>query len=182
MSSLTRLFARFRRDEDGYLVTEAVLMIPFLIWGYLALYTYWDTYRAMTGSQKASYTISDMISREQTPVNTAYINGMKSTMDYMMGGGLQSQLRVTSVAYEADGNQMLVEWSRSTVSALRPPLTTATLQPLRTSIPDMSDGDTIVLVETWVPYQPSLNVGIPDQVFQEFIVTRPRFAPRIVFQ
>lgn len=183
MTSLSRLFARYRREEDGYMVIEAVLVIPFLLWSYLALYTYWDAYRAMTVSQKASYTISDMISREQLPVNAAYITGMKRTMDYMLYRNLAATLRVSSVAFEQDDNSMRIEWSRSTANATHPALTTATLQPMRDSIPAMSDGDTIILVETWVPYEPSLRIGLEEgMTFQEFIVTRPRFAPRITFQ
>jgi Flp pilus assembly protein TadG len=182
LRSLARHLSRFRRSEDGYVVVEAVLIVPFLLWGYLALYTYWDTYRAMTLSQKASYTIADMISREQAPVNAAYITGMRSTMNYMMGNGLTASLRVSSVVYTAADDRMAIEWSRSTNNASYPPLNNGTLQALVDRIPDMSDGDTIVLVESWTPYDPSLEVGIPDQLFAEFIVTRPRFAPRIIYQ
>lgn len=179
---LSRSVRRFRREEGGYMVIEAALILPFLLWAYLALYTYWDTYRAMTNSQKASYTISDMISREQVPVDAAYIDGMRRTMDYVMGGGLQSVIRVSSVRWSELNGRFEIEWSSSTSPATKPALTTDTLQPLASRIPAMVDGDTVVLVETTVPYQPSLDVGLPDQTFEEFIVTRPRFAPRIVFE
>ncbi len=182
MSSLARLLARFRRAEEGSLIVEAILTLPFLLWAYLALYTYWDAYRAMTMSQKAAYTVSDMISREQTPINAAYITGMKDTLDYMMSRDFPSVLRVSSVVYEIDNAQMQIEWSRSTDSAGAPALTTAALQDLVPYIPAMNDGDTIILVESWVEFTPALRIGLEDTTYREFIVTRPRFAPRIVLQ
>jgi hypothetical protein len=182
MSSLARQLGRFRRAEDGTLVVEAMLTIPFLLWAYLALYTYWDAYRAMTMSQKAAYTVSDMISREQNPINTAYITGMKDTLDYMMSRDFPSVMRVSSVVYEIDNAEMRIEWSRSTDPTGKPELTTSTLQDLVPSIPEMNDGDTIILVETWVEFTPALQIGLEDQTYREFIVTRPRFAPRITMQ
>lgn len=164
------------------MVVEAVLSLPLLLWAYLALYTYWDAYRTMTMSQKAAYTISDMISREQTPINNAYITGMKNTFDYMMSRDFTSTLRVSSVVYEIDNAEMRIEWSRSTDTNRAPVLTTATLQDLVDHIPDMSDGDTVVVVETWLDFEPALNIGLENQTYREFIVTRPRFAPRITLQ
>jgi Flp pilus assembly protein TadG len=182
MRLFSPMLQRFRRSEDGTIVIESLLIIPFLLWAYLALYTYWDAYRAMTMSQKAAYTISDMISREQTPVNSAYILGMKNTMDYMLSRDFDTTLRVSSVVYEVDNNEMRIEWSRSTNSALTPELTTASLQALVPQIPEMNDGDTVILVETWVEFEPALRIGLEDTTYREFIVTRPRFAPRITIQ
>lgn len=179
MISLSHLLRRFRRSEEGTLVIEAMLMIPFLMWAYLALYAYWDAYRTMTMTQKAAYTVSDMISREQAPINAAYITGMKNTLDYMMGRDFPSTMRVSSVVYEIDNNEMRIEWSRSTNTMQKPQLTTATLQDLVPHIPAMTDGDTIILVETWVEFEPALHIGLEAQTYKEFIVTRPRFAPRI---
>jgi hypothetical protein len=46
----------------------------------------------------------------------------------------------------------------------------------------MNDGDTVILVETWVEFEPALRIGLEDTTYREFIVTRPRFAPRITIQ
>ena len=81
MSRLHRLTHRFRRDEAGTLMAEAVLVLPFMLWSYLALFVYWDSYRAVNTVQKAAYTVSDMISRERTSVTEAYIVGMDSIIN-----------------------------------------------------------------------------------------------------
>ncbi len=183
MSPVTQRLRRFlKTEEDGSFIVEAVLVLPLLLWAYLGLFTYWDAYRAMTLSQKAGYTVSDMISREQTPVNAAYFAGMKQTLDYMLFREFPSRMRVSSVVYELDTDLMSIEWSHSTAPSAVAPLTNETLQGLASHIPEMSDGDTVILLETWVDFEPALNIGLANTTFQEFIVTRPRFAPRIVMQ
>jgi hypothetical protein len=87
-------------------------------------------------------------------------------------------MRVTSITYSGVRNRFEVLWSRSPYNAM-PQLTTNTLQNYRTKIPNMTDGDTVVILETALPYKPSFSVGMPDQVFRQFIVTRPRFYPRV---
>ncbi len=182
MRQLHRLLRRFAMGEQGYMVVEATLMLPFLFWGYLALYSYWDAYRVMTDVQKAAYTISDLITRQQTPVNANFINGMRLTMDSMLGVGLNTELRVTSLTWSETNGRYEVLWS-STSGTTNPQMTTPGLIPLRSQIPEMFDGDTAILVETWVDYEPAMTLGgVGDMTFEEFIVTRPRFAPSIIWQ
>ena len=82
-----RLRRFLRQDESGTLMAEAVLVLPFMLWSYLALFVYWDSYRAVNTVQKAAYTISDMISREMLPVNQTYVNGMRTMMEYLIDHG-----------------------------------------------------------------------------------------------
>ncbi len=42
-----RLRRFLRQDESGALMAEAVLVLPFMLWSYLALFVYWDSYRAV---------------------------------------------------------------------------------------------------------------------------------------
>lgn len=177
---LRRLTAPLRR-EDGSLVIESVLVLPFLFWGYIGLYTYWDAYRALTTMQKATYAISDLISREQRTINAAYINGMRRVMNSMLANGDTTELRVSSVTFSAVRDQYEVQWSNSP-SGLMQPLTTSTLQGYLNRVPVMNDGDTAIIVETRVRYEPNIQYGLDPQTFEQFVVTRPRFVPRIVFQ
>jgi hypothetical protein len=63
-----------------------------------------------------------------------------------------------------------------------PALTTTSLQPLATKIPLLADGDSIILVETWAEFTPFMDVYLTDEEFKQFIVTKPRFVPRICLQ
>lgn len=187
LSRLTNALRRFRREDEGNFVLEAVLIIPFLLWGYIALYSYWGAYRTMTDLQKVSYTISDLISREQTTINAGYITGARNTMNAMLGRGEQVRLRVSSVMWRESQSRFIVEWSNSPSGML--PLTTATLSPSQIArIPNMTDGRTAIILEAELDYEPPLSIGLGAAVglqpmtFREFIVTPPRYAPRIVFR
>jgi Flp pilus assembly protein TadG len=180
--TLSAILRRFRQREDGYLVVESALILPFLLWAFVALYSYWDGFRAVTQVQKATFVVSDLISREQRTVNDAYINGMRRTIDTMLPGDMESELRVTSIVWVQANNRFEVEWSARS-GTLAPLLTTALLSPLVGKIPTMSDGDTAVIVESWVDYDATFVMGgIQDTRMNQFVVTRPRFAPRIVYQ
>ena len=173
----TRL-GRFGRDETGTVVAEAVIVLPLFLWAYIALFVYWDAFRSLNTVQKSAYTISDMISREKLGKTTAYIDGVKKVREYLIDENQTARLRVTEVTKSAVDNKFKVHWSRSPGNAM-PPLTTASLQNYAYEIPDMSPGDYVIVVEVQVDYKPTFDIGMPNEVFKEFIVTRPRFVPCI---
>lgn len=179
MTQFRNRLVRFVLSEPGTVMAEAVLVLPFMLWGYLGLFVYWDAFRSTNRIQKAAYTISDMISREMVTINDAYITGMDSVMERLIDGNQDVSIRVTSVTYSDTAKQFQVHWSRTTGAAALPALTTTTLQAYKDNIPAMSDGDYVVIVETVVPYVPAFNVGISPADIKQFIVTRPRFVPKI---
>lgn len=176
---LTGALRRFVRNEEAAMVAETIIVLPLLLWAYIGLFVYWDAFRSLNTVQKAAYTISDMISRQQTGITTSYINGAHRVLDYLIDDDVVSTMRVTSVAFSAANNRFEVHWSRSTNNVLMPPQTTTSLQNYISQIPNMTAGDYVVIVEVTVPYHPAFNVGMADQTFREFIVTRPRFLPCI---
>ena len=173
---LRRSISRFGRDEAGTVVAEAVIVLPLFFWAYIALFVYWDAFRSMNTVQKAAYTLSDMISRDQNRngITSAYIDGMKQVMNYLIDENQDPHLRVSSIYWSNTNNRFEVQWSRSPNNQMTP-MTTALLQGYSNAIPTMAAGDTVILVETEVDYVPAFNVGMPNQVFRQFIVTRPRF-------
>ena len=171
-------FGRFARDEGAAVIAEAVIVLPLFLWAYIALFVYWDAFRSMNTVQKAAYTVSDMISREQDGIQSDYIDGMKKVIEYLIDEDQNVRLRVTSVTWSAPNNRFEVHWSRAPGN-LMTPLTTASLQNYVAQIPNMAAGDYVVLVEVEVDYQPGFDVGLPNQTFHQFIVTRPRFLPCI---
>ena len=182
ISTPARAMRRFARREDGYMVVDTVMALPFLCWAFVALYSYWDGYRAATQVQKATYVVADLISREQRPINAAYINGMRQSMNQILPGDLDTELRVTAIVWSQLRNRYEVEWS-AVSGTLAPLLTTGLLAPLVSKIPMMVDGDTAVIVETWVDYKATFVLGgVQDMRMTQFVVTPPRFAPRIVYQ
>jgi Flp pilus assembly protein TadG len=176
LSLMRQLASTFLRGEGGSVVAEGVIVLPLFLWSYIALFVYWDSFRSMNTVQKAAYTISDMISREQKGIKSKYITGMNDLMEYLIDDDQDAKLRVSSVTWSDTNSRFELHWSYSPHGAMTP-LTTASLQDLDSAIPTMSGGDFVLLVEVEVPYSPRFDIGMDDKVFHQFIVTRPRFLP-----
>jgi hypothetical protein len=175
---LIRALRRFCQDDRGNVVAEAVLALPFLLWAYVGLFVYWDAFRSINTVQKAAYSVSDMISREMLTITPAYLVGMSSIIERLVDQDQDVALRVSSVYFDQAQARNEVHWSISPHNAMQP-LTTSTLQTFADQIPDMSDGDYVVIVEVAVEYTPAFDVGVANMSLEQFIVTRPRFVPRI---
>jgi hypothetical protein len=169
-------FRRFAHDEGGSVVAETVIVLPVLLWSYLALFVYWDSFRSLNTVQKAAYTISDTISREMVVFPPTYVDGLRNVMEFMLDSDQDVKMRVTSITYDKDDLRYEVLWSYSPGGVL-PELTNAdlALASIKNRIPILADADFATIVETQVPYVPAFNVGMGDQVLQQFIITRPRF-------
>lgn len=174
MFAYQSLLRQFVRDEAGTVMAETVIVLPTLLWSYLAMFVYWDSFRSMNIVQKASYTVSDIVSREQKVLPTTYFDGMKSVIEVLINSDQDVKMRVTSITYKQSTLEYRVLWSYSPGSAL-PELTTTTLESLKSRIPAMSDADYATIVETEMPYTPVFNIGMNAMTFKQFIVTRPRF-------
>jgi Flp pilus assembly protein TadG len=173
---LRRPFAKFGRDESGTVVAEAVIVLPLFLWAYIALFVYWDSFRSMNTVQKAAFTVSDMISREQTGIQSSYIDGISDVLEYLIDENQDARIRVSSVTWSDDNDRFEIHWSASPGNTMTP-LTTATLQNYAYEIPAMTAGDFVIILEVNVDYIPTFDIGMPDQEFRQFIVTRPRFLP-----
>lgn len=166
----------FARNEGGTVVAEAVIVLPLFLWAYIALFAYWDAFRSMNTLQKAAFTVSDMISREQTGIATAYVEGVSDVMEFLIDEDQDARMRITSVTWSDDNDQFEVHWSASPGNTMTPQTTTS-LQDYIAEIPTMSAGDFVVIVEVEVDYRPGFDFYMTDQTFRQFIVTRPRFLP-----
>ncbi|CAN1509605.1 hypothetical protein MCELHM10_00751 [Paracoccaceae bacterium] len=178
----------FAKDESGVLLAEFLLLLPMMIWGFLALFVYWDVYRTINISQKAAYAIADLLSR-QVVVTTTFIDGLQEVLAFLTPGAQASRMRITSfemdegtvvrAAWDSDDRYVLL-FSRSPGGAVVA-YNQMTIQDLQPFIPEMDDLDSVVIVETWVDYSPDFDIGVlaygpglQDQSFSQFIVTRPR--------
>ncbi|WP_022705329.1 TadE/TadG family type IV pilus assembly protein [Pseudorhodobacter ferrugineus] len=180
MSFLSSLLRRFTRDEKGSLVFDAVIVMPMLAWGYMGMFVYWDAYRATNAVQKASYTIADLISRSQDGdgINDAYIAGMRTTFNRMLNARNPGNIRLTSYTWSGVRDRYEVIFSRSPGRGM-PVLTNADLASLTDQLPIMADGDSAILLETEFFYVPPVNYGLDHNLMEQFIVTRPRFLPKL---
>lgn len=172
--------ARWLRDDRGSVAVEAVIIMPALAAMYCASFVWFDAFRNKTLAMKATYTISDIISRQET-IDEPYLDGLHDTMDFLVNSFAEPKMRVTLIRYDEDStasNKYRVDWSWSTGD--KPKLTQANIDSDSTRIPVMGDDETVVVTESFVFYQPVFRVGIDNQIFENVMVTRPRFAPTLV--
>ena len=190
MAPLRSSVRSFLSDESGVLLAEFLILIPILIWGFIALIVYWDVFRTINVSQKAAYSIADLMSR-QGVVQDDFVDGLDNVLDFLTPGTTGSRMRITSFqmdegtdnqpGFDADDKYCLL-FSSST-NPLTPPMVTTDLQEKAfvDKIPNLANLESLVLVETWVDYAPKFDTGVlktapgvSDQTFTQFIVTRPR--------
>lgn len=178
-----RLSSRFFRNEQGSLSVEACFAVPLLAWAITATFVFFDAFKTLNVSQKATYTIADMISREDTrPIDDDYITALHETYTYLAGqSGHPSALRVTTVVMDVDpvtGDAFLVlEESRGVKYD-----DMTDLDEIRDRLPDIAPGDQMIIVESVQQWLPAFFVGLTAYNFREVALARPRFAPRVCWE
>ncbi len=175
----------FWRGEDGSMTVEAVMILPLLLWAFLATFTYFDVYRAKNLALKANYAISDLLSRE-TQVDMNYLLGIEDVYAYLTEGGDPAWVRVTvlrcSDDCDSENNRTLVrDWSKATDGLEE--ITNEDLQGVYDDvIPVLAEGDRVIMVETMASYEPPFSVyltGIEARDMRDIVMTRPRFAAQL---
>lgn len=176
----SRYLRNFAKDTGGSVAVEAAIILPVLLWAMVAIWVFFDAYRTRSTTEKAAYTISDMLSRETNAIDDDYLDGAKSLLDLLSNSDSASGLRVTVISYSGVDDDYEFEWSqvRGNISAMDG----SSMSDVTGNLPGMSDGETLILVETYSTYEPQLNVGLGDQIIKTFIFTRPRFAPQLIWE
>ncbi len=167
------------RREDGSVTTEAVIIMPLLAAFYCATFVWFDAYRQKTLVMKASYAVSDVLSRQEE-VDEPFLDNMRDVLDYMIPSNAAPKMRISLInsVLDSDGNSVYtVVWSYGPNGMND--LTQEDIDADSSWIPVMGDDDNVVVTETAVLYQPIFRVGIDDKVYRNTIVTRPRFHPTL---
>ncbi|WP_289041500.1 hypothetical protein [uncultured Aliiroseovarius sp.] len=178
----------FSRREGGTVTVESVIILPLLLFGVMATYTYFDAYRRQNLALKANYAIADFLSRTHNYDQTA-LNGLDSLFEYMSYTSDESWVRVTVVwcddtpARCNDRNPRLLklehDWDSqvSEGSGLTPHTQLTMREQLGPHIPKMYDGEFLIVVETAAKYEPPFAArwtGIYPRDLVNISVTSPR--------
>lgn len=178
---------RFRRDEEGTIIAETVIMFPTLFAAVLATFVFFDAFRNQSINVKAAYTISDYLSREEDFVTNQYMTNMWKLHRFLTNSAYFTKLRVSVIQYVVEEDEdwedgrYRVSWSREKGGAGE--LTNGGLNQLvnANKIPVMPANETVILVQTWVDYEPDFSIGLGGFTFENLIVTRPRFGPMLCY-
>jgi hypothetical protein len=198
MRTLKHRLVSFLREEDGLVLVEGLLMMPLVVWALVAMFIYWDAFRTINITQKAAYSVADLLSRQRDEIPLTFANGLQNVLDFLTPGGHPVKLRITSLecvgmvfaggvtgCNATDGTYKLL-FSFSPGNKVTQ-LTEAQIQAWKGTSPEtakiatLNNGDSVFVVETQVDFKAQLDtllmgllVGVQDQSFGQFIVTRPR--------
>jgi Flp pilus assembly pilin Flp len=180
---LQNRLCRFLQDEAGSASIETVIIFPLLAWIFLATFVYFDAFRAKSINVKATYTISDILSREvNEPITPEFMDSLYALYRGLVVHTQPRSIRVTAIRYLQNSNTYNVIWSEVRgVAPLPARLTNANLATNRsTRLPVMYDGEVGILIETSSRYTPIFGyVGLAAFNVGNFMIQRPRFAPQI---
>lgn len=178
---ITTKFQGFLRDTRGSLSMETVLMWPLLLWAYGAMFVFFDGFKTQNLALKATYTVSDTISREMNSLTPQYIDTMHTMMNMLSKSSLNTKMRVTMVEWNQSEQKNKVVWSQ-----VRGPNITAydttDLQAVKDQIPVMPDKEQVVLVQTYSLFEPFMFVGFGALTFENLVTTRPRYVNHICWK
>lgn len=187
MSRTIRSLRCFIDDQRGVVSAETLIILPVVMWAFLATFVYFDVFAAQTTSQRSAYTISDSIGRQQNEVLTPEtIDGYNRVFAYLASSRRATATRVTSIIWHPGEEEYQIVWSYGTTGFS--PMTDADLTPeLVARLPVLPERESVYLVETAMAYRPVITnlpfVGrvLDDRTLREFIVSRPRFSPQLRF-
>ncbi len=194
MRALNHRFAAFLKDEDGLILVEGLLMLPLVIWALVAMFIYWDAFRTINVTQKTAYSVADLLSRQRTNISVNFADGLQNVVDFLTPGGHPVKMRITSfecMSPTGSAAQQVCDASNGSYRKLFsfspgnkvPELSEAVIQSWKgVDIPTLVHKESVFVVETEVDYKSQLPmavlgffIGVDDQTFGEFIVTRPRW-------
>ena len=184
MKRLRTHLRRFRRSERGTFSVETVLIVPLLLFCFAGLFTFFDAFRMQNVNVRASYTVSDLISREDNLLTTDYVTGMNQLLSLLTQSKHPTIIRVTAVTYDEDADELSVVWSAvdGGTEGIILPLVDGTLDEIEDQIPIMAHGAFNIVVESWAAFEPVMTWGLGAFYFENTVVTRPRFAPNLCFE
>ena len=178
MHALSRARQNFRR-EDGTFSVEAVLMFPLLVWAFVAMFVFFEGLRESNINLKATYTVSDLLSRETELIDQEYLQGMNDVYAWLSRSPNDVNLRVTVVRYDQSSDSHITVWSRGVG---KPDLTQEQVNEyISPQVPIMADADSAIVVETWTTYTPVMDIGLTESDIYNVVVTAPRFSEQLNF-
>ena len=179
MHALARAKQNFRR-EDGTFSVEAVLMFPLLVWAFVAMFVFFEGLRESNINLKATYTVSDLLSRETELIDQDYLDGMNNVYAWLSRSPNDVNLRVTVVRYDAATDSHITVWSRGVG---KPDLTQEQVDEyISPQVPIMADADSAIVVETWTTYTPVMDIGLTESDIYNVVVTSPRFSEQLLWE
>ena len=178
---MIKAFKQFCHCENGTQSIEALFAFPLLALAIGATITFWDGFNTNTETQRATYTVADMLSREKQAIDDSYLNAMQELFAFVVDEPTGSALRVTVVTLfkdpDTEQEELRLVWSEGVGG----PTGHNDISAIASRVPVMAPGDQLIFVEGYQDWTPAFNIGLDPMRFAETAITRPRFAPNLVW-
>ena len=176
---IRRAFKRTLRDERGSFSIEAILMFPLLAWAFMAMFVFFEGLRESNINLKATYTVSDLLSRETDEIDDAYLNGMNNIYAWLSRSQGPVQMRLTVVRYDEATNSHIIQGCARGING-KPSLEQADIATVVSPhVPIMADASIAIVVEAWATYTPIVDMGLSETELYNIVVTSPRFSDQL---
>jgi hypothetical protein len=178
--TVIRALSRFARDTRASLTVEAAIVLPMLFWGFGASFVLFDMFRENSVNEKAAYTIGDMLSRETGFITPEYMDNTLTLLSTLTGKpAADLGIRVSVIRWDEEDSTYDLRWSQARGSAAA--YDAEIVAEWEDVLPVMVDEEQIILVESFIGYDPIMNIGLDIRTLDTFVYTRPRFAPQLVW-
>lgn len=172
---LRALFSWFRRADGGVAAIEFAIIAPTLSFVLLSTVSLFLMLRGQETVEMATFTIADIVSRQTTAGKTSLDVDYALFLKMLPGNAGAVQFRVSSLNKAPGG--FSVGWSYAVAPMVK--LTTAAIP--ASILPEVADGDSVILVETKVGYAPLYStIGLSSGTYENVATNRPRFTAAIV--
>ncbi len=176
MKHLYKYFRNFAQNERGIISVEFAILAPVILAWVLTSYTFFDGFKSYMRASKATYTAVDLVSRQDV-VDDAFVETVGSIFESIVDGdGTPPSMVVTSIL-QVDANTKRVQWSTAYNGGTR--IYDESELP-QEAIPNMTDGETLVLIQTEVAFDPLIGLAaFTATTFSNQVAITPRFHPEI---
>ncbi|MEL7255362.1 MAG: pilus assembly protein [Pseudomonadota bacterium] len=172
----------FAEDTNGTIMVETVLTLPMMFMGLAGMFEFFEVHRFQSTRDKASYTVADMLSREQSVINDVYMDNVKTLFDEIADDYGVNTIRVSVIDYNATDDEYGIVWSEVRGQNSMSPLTDVHVRDDHDVLPIMDDGEHVILVESQAQYRTIFEVGFSDEMtITTRVFTSIRFAPQLCF-
>ena len=174
MSIIKKYTQKF--DDRGSISLEFAMVAPLVALWIFTSYSFFDGFKTYMRANKATYTAVDLVSRQDV-VDDAYISTVGSIFKSIVDAdGAEPTMVVTSI-YQVDANTKRIEWSTAVNGGQRIYEEADLPEGI---IPNMAVGESLVLIQTGVPFVPVLTAHqLVATTFTNQVVVTPRFHPEI---
>lgn len=177
MTFLKTLLRKFNADERGVITLEVIILTPLMVLWIIASNAFFDGFKTYLRAGKATYTAVDLISR-QGEVGPNYVANVGSIFEAIVDAdGAASTVVISSIGMTGgdwdSGGTLTLDWSRDATggAGIASPADIPTQY-----IPNLMDGEHIVLIQAGVPFIPKASWGsLTAKTFTNTLAVTPRY-------